>query len=165
MRNNGRPTHQPGLLLTHQPGLWLTHQPGLYQVLRIPDAGARILAFIPCTAVLGVRFVRVMRPDTFPPLLYPDKLMAKPSRPAPVILVVLDGWGYRAETEGNAIAMAKVPTWDRIWERGSRTLLHASGEAVGLPEAQIDNSEVGRLKLGAGRVVLQELGGISGAQG
>ncbi len=89
--------------------------------------------------------------------------MAKPSRPAPVILVVLDGWGYRAETEGNAIAMAKVPTWDRIWERGSRTLLHASGEAVGLPEGQIGNSEVGHLNLGAGRVVLQDLVRISSA--
>ncbi len=89
--------------------------------------------------------------------------MAKPSRPAPVILVVLDGWGYRAETEGNAIAMAKVPTWDRIWERGSRTLLHASGEAVGLPEGQIGNSEVGHLNLGAGRVVQQDLVRISNA--
>jgi 2,3-bisphosphoglycerate-independent phosphoglycerate mutase len=89
--------------------------------------------------------------------------MAAASRPAPVVLLVLDGWGYRAEREGNAIAMAKVPTWDRLWERAPRTLLHASGEAVGLPCGQIGNSEVGHLNLGAGRVVKQDLVRISSA--
>ncbi|MDB4885625.1 MAG: 2,3-bisphosphoglycerate-independent phosphoglycerate mutase [Gemmatimonadetes bacterium] len=85
------------------------------------------------------------------------------SRAAPVILLVLDGWGYRAEREGNAIAMATVPTWDRLWARAPRTLLAASGEAVGLPCGQIGNSEVGHLNLGAGRVVKQDLVRISGA--
>jgi 2,3-bisphosphoglycerate-independent phosphoglycerate mutase len=89
--------------------------------------------------------------------------MAAASRPAPVVLLVLDGWGYRAEREGNAIAMAKVPTWDRLWARAPRTLLHASGEAVGLPCGQIGNSEVGHLNLGAGRVVKQDLVRISSA--
>ena len=70
------------------------------------------------------------------------------ARPAPVVLLVLDGWGYRAEREGNAIAMADVPTWNRLWERGPRTLLSASGEAVGLPKGQMGNSEVGHLNLG-----------------
>jgi 2,3-bisphosphoglycerate-independent phosphoglycerate mutase len=84
-------------------------------------------------------------------------------RAAPVILLVLDGWGYRAEREGNAIAMATVPTWDRLWARAPRTLLEASGEAVGLPCGQIGNSEVGHLNLGAGRVVKQDLVRISGA--
>ncbi|MDB4908722.1 MAG: 2,3-bisphosphoglycerate-independent phosphoglycerate mutase [Gemmatimonadetes bacterium] len=79
----------------------------------------------------------------------------------PVVLVVLDGWGYRKEREGNAIAMANVPTWDRLWARGSRTLLDASGIAVGLPEGQMGNSEVGHLNLGAGRVVMQDLVRIS----
>ena len=51
--------------------------------------------------------------------------MASTSRPAPVVLLVLDGWGYRAEREGNAIAMANVPTWDRLWARAPRTLLAA----------------------------------------
>ena len=81
----------------------------------------------------------------------------------PVVLVVLDGWGYRAEREGNAIAMATVPTWDRLWARAPRTLLQASGEAVGLPRGQIGNSEVGHLNLGAGRVVQQDLVRISKA--
>jgi 2,3-bisphosphoglycerate-independent phosphoglycerate mutase len=75
----------------------------------------------------------------------------------PVILVVLDGWGYRKEREGNAIRLAQVPTWDRLWSRAPRTLLDASGLAVGLPEGQMGNSEVGHLNLGAGRVVMQDL--------
>src|SRR4030095_16687807 len=75
----------------------------------------------------------------------------------PVVLVVLDGWGYRAEREGNAIAMASTPTWDTLWGRYPRTLLEASGLAVGLPAGQIGNSEVGHLNLGAGRVVMQDL--------
>src|SRR6187551_766968 len=75
----------------------------------------------------------------------------------PVVLVVLDGWGYREEREGNAIRMARVPTWDRLWSRAPRTLLDASGLAVGLPEGQMGNSEVGHLNLGAGRVVMQDL--------
>jgi 2,3-bisphosphoglycerate-independent phosphoglycerate mutase len=74
-----------------------------------------------------------------------------------VVLLVLDGWGYRAERDGNAIAMARTPTWDALWSGRSRTLLHASGLAVGLPEGQMGNSEVGHLNLGAGRVVPQDL--------
>jgi 2,3-bisphosphoglycerate-independent phosphoglycerate mutase len=75
----------------------------------------------------------------------------------PVVLVVLDGWGYRKEREGNAIRLAHVPTWDRLWSRAPRTLLNASGLAVGLPEGQMGNSEVGHLNLGAGRVVMQDI--------
>jgi 2,3-bisphosphoglycerate-independent phosphoglycerate mutase len=75
----------------------------------------------------------------------------------PVVLVVLDGWGYREQREGNAIALANTPTWDRLWKGASRTLLEASGLAVGLPEGQMGNSEVGHLNLGAGRVVMQDL--------
>src|SRR5437868_3634074 len=75
----------------------------------------------------------------------------------PVVLVVLDGWGYRPEREGNAIALANTPTWDGLVVRYPRTLLNASGRAVGLPEGQIGNSEVGHLNLGAGRVVVQDL--------
>jgi 2,3-bisphosphoglycerate-independent phosphoglycerate mutase len=75
----------------------------------------------------------------------------------PVVLVVLDGWGYRPEREGNAVALATTPTWDALWGRHSRTLLAASGLRVGLPEGQMGNSEVGHLNLGAGRVVMQDL--------
>jgi 2,3-bisphosphoglycerate-independent phosphoglycerate mutase len=89
--------------------------------------------------------------------------MAITSRPAPVVLLVLDGWGYRPQREGNAIAMATVPTWDRLWARAPRTLLAASEEAVGLPCGQMGNSEVGHLNLGAGRVVKQDLVRINDA--
>src|SRR5437762_12962972 len=82
--------------------------------------------------------------------------MASTPRARPVALIVLDGWGYRHETEGNAIALANTPTWDGLWSRGSRTLLEASGLRVGLPEGQMGNSEVGHLNLGAGRVVRSE---------
>ncbi|HLV25336.1 MAG TPA: 2,3-bisphosphoglycerate-independent phosphoglycerate mutase [Gemmatimonadales bacterium] len=75
----------------------------------------------------------------------------------PVVLVVLDGWGYRAEREGNAIALADTPAWDAMWSHPSRTLLEASGLAVGLPEGQMGNSEVGHTNLGAGRVVMQDI--------
>ena len=75
----------------------------------------------------------------------------------PVVLVVLDGWGYRAESEANAIELARTPVWHRLWENSPRTLLEASGLAVGLPAGQMGNSEVGHLNLGAGRVVPQDL--------
>jgi 2,3-bisphosphoglycerate-independent phosphoglycerate mutase len=74
-----------------------------------------------------------------------------------VVLVVIDGFGYREEREGNAIALARTPSWTRLWERYPRTLLQASGSAVGLPAGQMGNSEVGHLNLGAGRVVKQDL--------
>lgn len=80
---------------------------------------------------------------------------------APVALIVLDGWGHRVERDGNAIELARTPVWHRLWEKSPRTLLKASGLAVGLPEGQMGNSEVGHLNLGAGRVVPQDLVRIS----
>jgi len=77
--------------------------------------------------------------------------------PSRVALIVLDGWGYRPEREGNAIALARTPTWDKIWATSRKTLLEASGLRVGLPRGQMGNSEVGHLNLGAGRVVMQDL--------
>jgi len=82
-------------------------------------------------------------------------------RKGPVVLCVLDGWGYRPEREGNAIALARAPNWQALWGRHPRTLLNASELAVGLPEGQMGNSEVGHLNLGAGRVVPQDLVRIS----
>src|SRR5690242_19211391 len=79
----------------------------------------------------------------------------------PVVLVVLDGWGYRAEREGNAIELGRTPVWHRLWERSPRTLLDASGRSVDLPKDQMGNSEVGHLNLGAGRVVPQDIVRIS----
>ena len=80
-----------------------------------------------------------------------------PMRKRPVVLVVLDGWGYREAREGNAIALSRTPNWTALWEGHPRTLLEASGLAVGLPAGQMGNSEVGHLNLGAGRVVPQDL--------
>jgi 2,3-bisphosphoglycerate-independent phosphoglycerate mutase len=76
---------------------------------------------------------------------------------SPVVLIVLDGWGYRPERDGNAIALANTPTWDALVRNHPHTLLEASGLAVGLPAGQMGNSEVGHLNLGAGRVVMQDL--------
>ena len=81
----------------------------------------------------------------------------------PVVLIVLDGWGFRPGREGNAIELGETPTWHRLWARAPRTLLAASGLAVGLPEGLIGNSEVGHLNLGAGRVVPQDIVRISHA--
>lgn len=81
----------------------------------------------------------------------------------PVVLIVLDGWGFRPGQEGNAIELGDTPTWHRLWARAPRTLLEASGLPVGLPEGQIGNSEVGHLNLGAGRVVAQDIVRVSQA--
>jgi 2,3-bisphosphoglycerate-independent phosphoglycerate mutase len=78
-----------------------------------------------------------------------------------VVLVVLDGWGYRPLMENNAIALAKTPVMDCLWTTYPRTLIEASGKDVGLPQGQMGNSEVGHLNLGAGRIVPQELVRIS----
>src|SRR5690242_21662150 len=88
--------------------------------------------------------------------------MAKRHGPrTPVVLIVLDGWGFRPGREGNAIELGRTPTWHRLWAKAPRTLLNASGLEVGLPEGQIGNSEVGHLNLGAGRVVAQDMVRIS----
>ena len=81
----------------------------------------------------------------------------------PVVLVILDGWGYRETPTANAIAVAHTPVMDSLWEVYPHTLIHTSGKAVGLPQGQMGNSEVGHLNLGAGRVVPQELVRISDA--
>lgn len=75
----------------------------------------------------------------------------------PVALIILDGWGYREDRTANAIQLANTPNWHSIWSHSSRTLLTASGRAVGLPTGQMGNSEVGHLNLGAGRIVMQDL--------
>jgi 2,3-bisphosphoglycerate-independent phosphoglycerate mutase len=74
----------------------------------------------------------------------------------PMVLIIFDGFGYSENTEANAIAAAKKPNWDYIWENYPRTFINGSGASVGLPAEQMGNSEVGHLNLGAGRVVYQE---------
>src|SRR5690554_6965272 len=79
------------------------------------------------------------------------------SKKAPVALIILDGFGCRTETMGNAVAQANKPNFDRYWATYPHSQLTASGEAVGLPEGQMGNSEVGHLNIGAGRIVYQSL--------
>jgi 2,3-bisphosphoglycerate-independent phosphoglycerate mutase len=79
------------------------------------------------------------------------------TRPKPLVLIILDGWGYRAETKANAIALARKPTYDRLLREYPNTLIHTSGPFVGLPEGQMGNSEVGHLNIGAGRIVHMDI--------
>ncbi|MEA5450525.1 2,3-bisphosphoglycerate-independent phosphoglycerate mutase [Leptolyngbya sp. CCNP1308] len=81
----------------------------------------------------------------------------------PMVLIILDGWGYRENTDGNAVAAAKTPIMDSLWAAYPRTLIRTSGKDVGLPDGQMGNSEVGHLNIGAGRIVPQELVRISDA--
>ncbi len=76
------------------------------------------------------------------------------------LLLILDGWGYREETNSNAIHSADSPVWDSLWTHKPHTLIDTSGKAVGLPAGQMGNSEVGHMNLGAGRVVYQSLSRI-----
>src|SRR5665213_1046293 len=80
-----------------------------------------------------------------------------PKRPKPIVLTVLDGWGYRSETRGNAIALARKPNYDKLLAQFPNTLIHTSGPSVGLPEGQMGNSEVGHLNMGAGRIVQMDI--------
>lgn len=83
--------------------------------------------------------------------------------PRPVMLMILDGWGWREESENNAVRLAATPNFDRFWASCPHAFLRTSGLDVGLPEGQMGNSEVGHLNLGAGRVVMQDLPRINQA--
>lgn len=84
-------------------------------------------------------------------------------QPKPVMLVILDGWGWREEVADNAVRQANTPCFDALWAAAPRAFLHTCGPDVGLPDGQMGNSEVGHLNLGAGRVVMQDLPRISRA--
>jgi 2,3-bisphosphoglycerate-independent phosphoglycerate mutase len=84
-------------------------------------------------------------------------------RNKPVLLTILDGWGYRAETHANAIALARKPIYDRLLREYPNTLVRASEHFVGLPDGQMGNSEVGHLNLGAGRIVRMDISRIDQA--
>jgi len=75
----------------------------------------------------------------------------------PTMLLILDGWGWSEERQGNAVRLARTPNFDRLYESSPHAFLTTCGPAVGLPEGQMGNSEVGHLNIGAGRVVMQEL--------
>ena len=85
------------------------------------------------------------------------------TRPKPLLLLILDGWGHRAETANNAIALAELPHWRRLLAEFPHTLVHTEGRFVGLPDGQMGNSEVGHMNIGAGRVVYQDLTRIDAA--
>src|SRR5437764_9866387 len=78
-------------------------------------------------------------------------------RPKPLVLVIVDGCGYLAETKAHAIAFAHKPTYDRLLREYPNTLIHTSGKYVGLPDGQMGNSEVGHLNIGAGRIVHMDI--------
>src|ERR1700752_1467880 len=78
-------------------------------------------------------------------------------RPKPLVLVILDGWGYAPPSPANAISLARKPNYDKLLAEYPNTLIHTSGKFVGLPEGQMGNSEVGHLNIGAGRVVHMDI--------
>ena len=75
----------------------------------------------------------------------------------PVVLIILDGWGYREELDHNAVAAAQTPNFDRLWQEFPHSLLQASGEYVGLPDGQMGNSEIGHTTIGAGKIIDTDL--------
>ena len=85
------------------------------------------------------------------------------TRPKPVVLLILDGWGHREEVEDNALAQADLPNWHRLLGTCPHTLVHTEGRHVGLPDGQMGNSEVGHMNLGAGRIVYQDLTRVDAA--
>ena len=85
------------------------------------------------------------------------------ARPKPLLLLILDGWGYRAERADNAIALANVPNWRALLAECPNTLVHTEGRFVGLPDGQMGNSEVGHMNIGAGRIVYQDLTRVDAA--
>ncbi|KTD35625.1 phosphoglyceromutase [Legionella moravica] len=85
------------------------------------------------------------------------------SQNTPLVLMILDGWGYNASDKHNAIASAHTPQWDKWWQNCPHILLQASGEPVGLPDKQMGNSEVGHMHIGSGRVIQQDFTRINKA--
>ena len=81
----------------------------------------------------------------------------------PIVLCILDGWGYNPKKENNAIEMGNTPVWHELVEKWPHAMLKTSGNDVGLPDGQMGNSEVGHMNLGAGRIVYQELMRIDNA--
>src|SRR5256885_16672166 len=91
--------------------------------------------------------------------------MVTAKRPKPLVLCILDGWGYREATDANAIALAHGKNWAGLMKECPWSLVDASELHVGLPHGQMGNSEVGHMNLGAGRVVMQDLPRIDKAIG
>src|SRR5512146_714826 len=78
-------------------------------------------------------------------------------KPKPLVLIILDGWGYAPPSKANSISLARKPTYDKLLADYPNTLIHTSGRFVGLPTGQMGNSEVGHLNIGAGRIVYMDI--------
>src|SRR5438309_6763547 len=78
-------------------------------------------------------------------------------KPKPLVLVILDGWGYAPPSKANAISLARKPVYDRVLAEYPNTLIYTSGRYVGLPDGQMGNSEVGHLNMGAGRIIYMDI--------
>src|SRR6185503_10251790 len=89
--------------------------------------------------------------------------MSSSQKRRPVMLVILDGFGWREDKADNAVVQANKPNFDRLWAHGPHAFLRTDGREVGLPPGQMGNSEVGHLNIGAGRVVMQDLPRITDA--
>ncbi|HEY9035581.1 MAG TPA: 2,3-bisphosphoglycerate-independent phosphoglycerate mutase [Pseudomonadales bacterium] len=89
--------------------------------------------------------------------------MATATPKKPMVLIILDGFGYREGGDDNAILAAHTPNWDRLWQTRPHTLISGSGRDVGLPDGQMGNSEVGHMSLGAGRIIYQNISRIDAA--
>src|SRR5947207_4840960 len=83
--------------------------------------------------------------------------MRVPAMNRPLVLIILDGWGYAPASQANAISLARKPNYDRLLKEFPNTLIHTSGRHVGLPSGQMGNSEVGHLNIGAGRIVYMDI--------
>jgi 2,3-bisphosphoglycerate-independent phosphoglycerate mutase len=106
---------------------------------------------------------RTKHPLTIRAQLFYIRIMTEQDIKRPVVLCILDGWGHREAADANAIALAKAPNWRRLSDICPQTLVETSGLAVGLPDGQMGNSEVGHMNIGAGRVVMQDLPRIDDA--
>ena len=103
-------------------------------------------------------------PEVTGPCPYWSRIVPAPAtRPKPVVLLILDGWGHREDPADNALAQAVLPNWRRLLATAPHTLIHTEGRHVGLPDGQMGNSEVGHMNLGAGRIVYQDLTRIDAA--
>ena len=89
--------------------------------------------------------------------------MSAQTRPKPLLLLILDGWGHRDDPADNALAQARLPNWRRLLAECPHTLVHTEGKFVGLPDGQMGNSEVGHMNIGAGRIVYQDLTRVDAA--
>jgi 2,3-bisphosphoglycerate-independent phosphoglycerate mutase len=117
-----------------------------------PELAGSLIDVAP--TVLSVMGLEIPAEMTGQPLFRPSQ--AGGGEPRRVLLLITDGWGYNASSEGNLIAEARTPNMDRIYREHPPVLLHASGEAVGMPAGTVGNSEAGHLHLGSGRVLYSD---------